>query len=255
MRRTLVVGPRAWLQLSLFLLIGLVTALASRLFDGVRAVRRSSAPVRPLASQLARLEELMAKRDRSTLGHCGRVAMNARALALAMGLGHEEAETVFWTGMFHDIGKLGVRSAVLQKRGALDPLDWLEIERHPDLGADLLGWMGAEFEDIAAGVRAHHERWDGTGYPHREAGQDIPLAGRIVAIVDAFEALTSERPYSRAVPPPMAIALLAQDAGTHFDPTIVPVFEELCRTGDVLVAEERIETPFVLEASPIWTTG
>jgi HD-GYP domain-containing protein (c-di-GMP phosphodiesterase class II) len=119
----------------------------------------------------------------------------------------------------HDIGKLGISDAILRKAGALDADEWREIRRHPELGAAIL--EHANLPDIAEWVRAHHERVDGTGYPAGLAGTAIPVEARVLAVADAYEAMTADRPYRASIGPDAAEAELRRAAGTQFDPRVV----------------------------------
>jgi HD-GYP domain-containing protein (c-di-GMP phosphodiesterase class II) len=125
-------------------------------------------------------------------------------------------------GVLHDIGKLGISDAVLLKPGGLELSEWEEIRRHPEMGARIL--EHANLRDIAAWVLAHHERVDGRGYPHGVSGGSIPLEGRILAVADAYEAMTADRPYRRALAEAEARAELVRGAGTQFDADVVSAF-------------------------------
>ena len=132
--------------------------------------------------------------------------------------------------MLHDIGKLGVPDAILQKPGALDAEEWQEIRRHPEIGARIL--EHANLADIAEWVRAHHERVDGRGYPAGLAGAAIPTEARILAVVDAYEAMTADRPYRRSLGAHAAEAELRRAAGTQFDAEVVEALIEALSDGD-----------------------
>ena len=125
-------------------------------------------------------------------------------------------------GVLHDIGKLGISDAVLLKPGRLELSEWEEIRRHPEMGARIL--EHANLRDVASWVLAHHERIDGRGYPHGLAGESIPLEGRILAVADAYEAMTADRPYRRALAEAEARAELVRGAGTQFDADVVAAF-------------------------------
>ena len=132
-------------------------------------------------------------------------------------------------GVLHDIGKLGISDAVLLKAGRLEPREWDEIRRHPELGARIL--EHANLRDVASWVLAHHERLDGAGYPRGVAGAAIPLEGRILAVADAYEAMTADRPYRRALPSAEARAELLRGAGTQFDECVVDAFLRVLDAG------------------------
>ena len=142
-------------------------------------------------------------------------------------------ERIRAAGILHDIGKLGIADAVLHKPAGLDPPEWVEIKRHPEIGARIL--EHANLRDIGAWVLAHHERMDGGGYPQGLPGDEIPVEARILAVADAYEAMTADRPYRRALPLEEARAELRRGAGTQFDADIVAVFERIL---------DRTEAPF-----------
>ena len=151
------------------------------------------------------------------------VAELAEATARRLGLGEEEAEQISHAAELHDIGKVAIPDAILSKPGTLDPREWEFIRRHTLIGERIIAAAPA-LGVVAKLVRSSHERWDGTGYPDRLPGQEIPLGARVVGVADAFNAMTSERPYSPAVTPDLAIMELRRHAGTQFDPVVVEAF-------------------------------
>ncbi|MGE5620324.1 MAG: HD-GYP domain-containing protein [Sphingomonadaceae bacterium] len=159
-------------------------------------------------------------RDANTYGHCRRVAELASMLAVAIGLPEEERRTLERAALLHDIGKLGVPDSTLRKLTPLDRDDASVIRQHPELGYRMLSGLRFLGDGLLA-IRYHHERYDGTGYPFRLAGEQIPLLARILAVADAYDAITSDRPYRHALSRTKALEELARCAGTHFDPTVV----------------------------------
>jgi HD-GYP domain-containing protein (c-di-GMP phosphodiesterase class II) len=143
-------------------------------------------------------------------------------MARELGFSDEHAERVRLAGLVHDIGKTGVSDRLMAKSGPLDPDEWRSIRTHPEIGARLLAHP--EFDDLRAWVLAHHERPDGKGYPYGLTDGDIPIESRILAIADAYEAMTSERAFRSALSEEAAVAELQAGAGTQFDPAIVAVF-------------------------------
>ncbi|MCW3010528.1 MAG: diguanylate cyclase [Solirubrobacterales bacterium] len=174
----------------------------------------------PLRTTLA-LSEALDLRDPYTADHSRTVAAYAQAMARDLGFTPRGAARMHLAGLLHDVGKIGVSDAVLRKAGPLDAAEWDEMRTHPAIGARLIGPVAS---DIAEWVLAHHERIDGGGYPRGLAGDAIPLEARILAAADAFEAMTSDRPYRRALPRELAIAQLRKHAGTQFDARVVEVF-------------------------------
>lgn len=183
------------------------------------------------------LAEAIEAKDPYTNGHCSRVA--GYSLVLAEESGHfdeTELETLEFGAFLHDIGKIGIRDAVLLKPGPLDDDEWDHMRLHPQKGFEIASQIEA-LEPILSAVRNHHERWDGTGYPDRMVGDGIPMAARIVAIADAFDAMVTDRPYKDALPLPICDKLLRKNAGVMYDPDLVEVF---CRhqIGAMFAAEE-----------------
>jgi putative nucleotidyltransferase with HDIG domain len=171
------------------------------------------------------LAETLDLRDVATARHSETVGRYAERIAHQLGLRPDQIERVRVAGVLHDIGKLGISDAVLLKPGRLEPHEWEEIRRHPELGARIL--EHANLRDVASWVLAHHERVDGGGYPRGLAGESIPLEGRILAVADAYEAMTTDRPYRCAVSATEARAELRRGAGTQFDPRVVAAFERV----------------------------
>ena len=166
-------------------------------------------------------------------GHVERVAGYVGLIADELGFDAERCSQLSLASTLHDIGKIGVPDAILLKEGPLTPDERGEMERHAERGRAFLEGSDSELVKLAAEIAAsHHERWDGTGYPNRLAGEAIPLSGRIVAVADVFDALTSRRTYKKAWPPDEAKAYLAANAGSHFDPACVEAF--LARWPEIL---------------------
>src|SRR3954447_7047256 len=182
----------------------LVQAEASR-----RLARTVQAGIEALAS-LIDLRDGYAARD------AGEIAELASAVGEQLGVQGAARTDLRISGRVHDVGKIGVPDRILQKPGALDPDERAVMERHSVWGAETLGQIPG-FDAIAEIVRSHHERWDGQGYPAGLAAEEIPLAARIIGACEAYRALTSDRPYRRALAPDRAIALLEQGAGSHLD--------------------------------------
>lgn len=197
--------------------------------DGVSSTERSVDRDRVLAS-LANAVEI---RDRYTQGHCRRVARNALVMGKALDLPAEDLNTLYWAATLHDLGKIAVPEYILLKTGRLSEEEYAEIRRHPMYGADLLCSVSQSYRQIADVVRAHHERWDGLGYPVGARRHEIPEMARIIAIVDVFEALTSERPYRSPMPESQALQYIKNGAGTQFDPHLVEEFCTLFLNGQV----------------------
>jgi putative nucleotidyltransferase with HDIG domain len=159
----------------------------------------------------------------ATAQHSERVAGYAAALARAVGLSEQRAARLERAGLLHDVGKLNLADAILEKPGPLSEEEWVHMQWHPDMGADMLRPHQA-LRELLPAVIHHHERYDGAGYPAGLRGRDIPLDARVMAIADCYDAMTSERPYKRALSTEEAADQLQAGAGTHFDPMLVAVF-------------------------------
>lgn len=165
-----------------------------------------------VAGDLARAMDV---KDSSTRRHCGAVSELCDRIAIVLELDRRTRESLTLAAGLHDVGKLLIPDAILQKPGRLDARELHVMRRHPDLGARILRTAG--LLGIARFVRHHHERIDGRGYPSGLRGEQIPLESRIIFVADAFEAMTAERPYARAQRPAEAIRELERNAGTQFD--------------------------------------
>ncbi|MGH8524732.1 MAG: HD domain-containing phosphohydrolase [Gammaproteobacteria bacterium] len=165
-------------------------------------------------------------RDRYTAGHSAAVAIYARDIAKRLGLSEESQRLAHVCGLVHDVGKIGLPPGLLEKPGALTLAERRVMETHSEIGERILAEV-EDFSDIATIVRHHHERWDGQGYPDHRAGDDIPLISRIIAAADAYNAMTSDRPYRDAMPSRVARMRLAQGVETQFDTTVVAAFEAM----------------------------
>jgi HD-GYP domain-containing protein (c-di-GMP phosphodiesterase class II) len=172
---------------------------------------------------LAALASAQAARDPSTAAHCTRVTDFALRLAGWMGWDDRRLERLRVGARLHDIGKVMISERILSKRGPLSPAELAEIRTHPAAGARLIAPVGPA-QDALSYVLYHHERWDGTGYPTQRPGTDVPEGARLLAVVDAFDAMTSTRPYRRALPTLHALAEIERCAGTQFDPEIAHAF-------------------------------
>ena len=158
-------------------------------------------------------------RDLYTSDHSRRVAAYSRELAARIGLGQEEQEQIYYIGMLHDVGKIGIPDEIINKPGRLTEDEYKVIKTHPVIGARILGQLSV-LPHLNEGVRYHHERYDGTGYPEGLSGENIPLTARIIAVADSYDAMTSNRSYRRLLPQPVARAEIEKNKGIQFDPEI-----------------------------------
>ena len=167
-------------------------------------------------------------RDPETGAHIQRMAHYSQIIARGLDLGPAMEKLVLEAAPMHDVGKIGIPDAVLRKPGPLDAAEWDTMRRHPEIGAEIIGEHPSGVLQLAREIAlAHHEKWDGSGYPRGLAGEAIPLSARIVAIADVFDALTTRRPYKEPWPVQEAMNHIAAQAGKHFDPALVALFAPL----------------------------
>lgn len=168
------------------------------------------------------MQTLFEKSSRELM-HSKRVSEYCQAIAFAMNFDNEVIDRIRIAGLVHDIGKIGVKESILNKKSGLSGNDWTEMKKHPEIGWRILS-AANEFYDLAHYVLNHHEKWDGTGYPNGAKQESIPIEARIIALADAFDAMTSKRSYRDALSQDLAIDEIIRCSGTHFDPAIVDVF-------------------------------
>ncbi|MDQ3653773.1 MAG: HD-GYP domain-containing protein, partial [Chloroflexota bacterium] len=190
---------------------------------------------------LEELADVVDLRDRYTHAHCRRVAEMSQALARRLGCPPEEVERIYMAARVHDVGKIGIKSTVLLKPGDLSELEWLEMRSHPEIGARLV----AKFPEFAVGrelLLSHHQRWDGSGYPRRLAGESIPFGARVIAVADTWDAMTSNRAYRQAMDLERAFDEMESGRGTQFEPLVVDTFIQMLRDRPELARRHTEET-------------
>ncbi len=203
----------------------MIAAIASQVARWLSRVRTISAVTNSQRRTVERLARAAEFRDEETANHTERVSRYCGLLAAQAGLDERRSELIAAASMMHDIGKLGIPDSILRKPGALNIHERLHMQRHADYGRKILVGEADPLLDLAATIAwTHHERWDGGGYPRRIEGGNIPLEGRIVAIGDVFDALTSNRVYRPAMSVDHAVALMGASRGTHFDPDLLDLF-------------------------------
>ena len=198
-------------------LIEQLTSANARLEDVNRLLRRVN------LSFAAAMVRTLEARDAYTAGHSAAVAVYSRDIARKLGLSEHEVDLVHLTGLVHDIGKIGLRAEVLQKTSALSDDEWGEMRRHSEIGESILREV-EDYTEVARIVRSHHERIDGAGYPDSLVGEQIPLLARVIAVADAYNAMTSDRPYRKAMEPEVAIRQLVNGRGSQFESGAVDAF-------------------------------
>lgn len=194
---------------------------------------------------LIALMQVIDERDQHTSAHSERVSSYARSMAQALDLPEEEIEVIASAALLHDLGKVGMADDILFKDKRLTPSERASAERHAEIGAMLLNKFPL-FQKGADLVRHHHEHYDGNGYPDHLKGDAIPMGARIIAIADAYQAMTEERPYRRAMGQDVAIAELQRCSGAQFDPSLVTAFIEILRANST--PEHLLATPVPLQA-------
>jgi putative two-component system response regulator len=236
------------------LLIGAANALRRRRLEIESRARRDELEqlVRARTAALRRSHEETIRRlawaaefrDEETGRHIERMSRLCDLLAARAGLGDDRRELLRSASPLHDVGKIGIPDSILLKPGSLSPAEWKVMRTHPQIGHRLLSGSGAELLDLAALIAlTHHERIDGTGYPHGLAGEEIPLEGRIAAVADVFDALTSDRVYRPALTLDEALAVLREGRGTHFDARLLDLFLDAIDEVVVIVAASPASAP------------
>jgi len=214
---------------------GLPERAVFRVEEDVEVLMVSSPPsfhlVQKEVSEMLALARSVEEKDKETEGHCHRLERLAILTGERLGLSGQKLVNVSYGAYLHDIGKVKVASGILGKAEALTDAEWAEMRRHSEYGAEML--REKDFLRSAGPiVRAHHERYDGTGYPDGLRGEEIPIEARIIAVVDAYDAITSERPYKPALGKKEALEELRLGSGTHFDPQVVRAFSSLVAEGE-----------------------
>ena len=177
-------------------------------------------------------------KDAYTRGHSQRVARYARHIAFKLGWLEEEQRKIYFMGLLHDIGKIGVPEAIINKTARLTDEEYSKIKQHTVIGSEILELV-AEFPELAIGARSHHERYDGKGYPDGFAGSRIPIYARVIAVADAYDAMTSKRSYRGVLPQDVVRGEIAKGRGTQFDPQFADVMLQIIDEDEEYILHER----------------
>ena len=186
------------------------------------------------ASTIYALTAAIDAKDHYTFKHSKNVAYYATKLAAAVGLDANSVEIINEAALLHDVGKIGVSESILNKQGPLTAAEYEEMKKHVDHSVGIIRYLPS-LDFVIPAVIGHHERYDGTGYPRRVAGEDIPLSARILCVADSFDAMTSDRVYKKAYPVDYALSMLEKQAGKQFDPRLARVFVEEFRRGNIVL--------------------
>lgn len=193
---------------------------------------------------IRRLGRAAEYRDNETGLHIVRMSKYSQLLGRAAGMSQTQSELLLNASPMHDIGKIGIPDSILLKPGKLDMDEWEVMKTHPVIGAEILSGHQSELMGMASQIAlAHHEKWDGSGYPHGLQGEEIPLEARVVAVCDVFDALTTARPYKKAWPVEEAIAYIHDNSGKHFDPELVNLCPAIL--PEILLIRARYAEPDV----------
>ncbi len=177
-------------------------------------------------------------KDAYTRGHSQRVGRYARHITYKLGWPDEEQQKIYFMGLLHDIGKIGVPEAIINKPDKLTDEEYDKIKQHTVIGSEILSLV-AEFPELTIGARAHHERFDGKGYPDGIAGQAIPVYARIIAVADAYDAMTSKRSYRDVLPQNVVRAEIMKGRGSQFDPQFSDVMVQIIDEDEEYMLHER----------------
>lgn len=200
-----------------------------------RAFKRIKAVSLETIYRLSRAAEY---KDEDTGAHIRRMSSYTAAVARKLGLPEDKVESILYASPMHDVGKIGIPDRILLKPGKLDADEWEIMKEHTVIGGKILAGSMTKFIKLAETIAlTHHERWDGSGYPNGLKGEGIPIAGRIAAIADVFDALTSRRPYKEPFPVEKAFSIIREGRGTHFDPQVVDAFFAI--TTEILAIKAR----------------
>lgn len=208
-----------------------------------RLVQERTHEIRTTRLQVVqRLGRAAEYRDNETGSHILRMSHISALIARHAGWDEAQCEMMLHASPMHDVGKIGIPDAILLKPGKLTPEEWRIMQTHTRIGGDILGGDDSDLLHLAREIAlTHHEKWDGSGYPEGLAGDAIPMSGRIVALADVFDALTSERPYKRAWPVAEALQWMRDNSGSHFDPRLAELFFHLL--DDILAIRARFADP------------
>ena len=202
------------------------------------AEERLAASERLFEETVMTLAKTIDAKDAYTRGHSQRVAMYSRQIAEKLGWLEDEQRKIYFMGLLHDIGKIGVPEAIINKTTRLTDVEYGQIKQHTVIGSEILELI-AEFPELAVGARSHHERYDGKGYPDGFAGSQIPVYARVIAVADAYDAMTSRRSYRDVLPQDVVRGEIAKGRGTQFDPQFADIMLQIIDEDSEYLLHER----------------
>ncbi|NJK79616.1 MAG: response regulator [Chloroflexaceae bacterium] len=203
-------------------------------------LKRITDQLEPTENVLIMLALAVEAKDPYTRVHLQRMSSYSEQLAIAAGLPSDEVKWIRAGGLLHDIGKINISQEILTKMGPLSPEEFAEVKRHPQYGAEIVAPMSFA-RQVAPIILGHHEHWDGSGYPNKLRGEEIPIGARIVSIVDAFDAMTTDRPYRKALSHQEALRRLRARAGRQWDPKLVNMFCTMVEQGKFKLLPDELE--------------
>lgn len=242
-------------EISPLMMKGQLERFAQDLQQAVRERNRARIAIRKARLEtLLRLAAAAELKDGDTGVHIIRMGYYAALIASAYGMKPDYCENMLYAARMHDIGKIGIPDSILKKPDQLTDEEWVVMKTHPEIGATLLNDPDVPLFQLAAQIAlAHHEKFDGSGYPSGLKGSAIPLGGRIVALADVFDALTMDRCYRPAMPLKKVFSMLREGAGSHFDPSVVEAFFQA--KYQILEIRQRINAGETISTLPYWTTS
>ncbi|MEA3332976.1 MAG: HD domain-containing phosphohydrolase [Pseudomonadota bacterium] len=218
--------------------VGRLTRHFNEMVDQLHSARQQN--LRNFKETVSALAAAVEAKDAYTRGHCDRVARISVAIGNRLKMNEKQCEEMELAAILHDVGKIGVKAGIIGKEDPLTDDEYMEMQRHPDIGAKILSPLSA-YQKVGLFVRHHHENYDGSGYPDGLKEDEIPQAAQIIHLVDAFDAMTTNRPYRKALSKEEALSRIKQGNGKQFDPVPVDVLFELEKEGRIVAISEEIE--------------
>ncbi len=237
--------PLFWVGMLALVVVAAVGIVLLIYSAKLRAARRRQKEYRDIVEQsLLTFAGTIDAKDKYTNGHSTRVALYSREIARRMGLSEEQQERIYYVGLLHDIGKIGIPDSILNKPTKLTPEEREIIQKHPAIGAEILKNFTA-IEGIADGAKFHHERWDGNGYCEGRKGEEIPLLARIIGVADTYDAMSSQRTYNKLGSKEHIEDELEKGKGTQFDPSIVKYMISMIEDGFAPIKQDKFPDTFI----------